>query len=136
MVDHNRLCTVSDTIKNWINKYSKNVNWLNTQLSDSLHYCNGGLVVGTVSSHKSVVAGTFNTEVKDGRMVIRIVNTVTVTAVIVMNLNGVTLHRFGHVAGDLSIDLRDLPKSVVVIRVERKDNGVDRKFVKRIPLVL
>lgn len=69
-------------------------------------------------------------------MVIRIVNTVTVTAVIVMNLNGVTLHRFGHVAGDLSIDLRDLPKSVVVIRVERKDNGVDRKFVKRIPLVL
>jgi hypothetical protein len=138
MVDNNRLCSVPDTIKNWISKYSKNTNWQNTQLSDSLHYCNGGPVVATAPSHKSVVAGssgTTNAEVKRGHLTLSFVNPATIVAVKVMNLNGVTLHRFGRVTGDLSIDIRDLPKSVVVVRVERKGNGGDRTDVKLVPLI-
>jgi Leucine-rich repeat (LRR) protein len=137
LVDYNRLCTVSDTIKTWITKYSKNANWQNTQLADSLHYCNGGLVVGTAPWHKSIAAGSagaFNTEVKGERMMLRFVDPSTVEVVTVMKLNGATLCRFGRVAGALSINLRDLPKSVVIVKVGLKGNGVYRTVVKRIPL--
>jgi len=123
IVDFNRLCpnTLSDTIKAWVNQYSKNTNWQATQLADSLHLCNGQL--GTILSREQISAFNdskmFVISVRGKSVFLNIARAEEVTSIKILSVNGSVVRQFNHASQFMKIDLSGLSTSSFVVQVTR-----------------
>lgn len=134
LVGYNSLCTVSDTIKTWINRYSKVANWQTVQLVDSIHFCSGGMVEALMSPDK-LIATTFDQEftVSAGGngLILRFAKPSGITSVTIMKLNGSVIRKYIGVPEVLRVDLSGVPRSVCILQVI----GGSRVVSKKVPVL-
>jgi Leucine-rich repeat (LRR) protein len=136
MVNSNRMCssTISDTIKTWVNRYSRDVNWQATQLADSLHLCDGTLAEEFRSSEEMAAYSNsqrFMASVRGKYLLLSIARPEEVTSIKVIKINGSVVSQFDHASNIVKIDLGNLSTSSLIVQVKR---GYRMQSTKRILL--
>jgi len=130
LIDNNYLCTVSDTIANWINKYSKDANWKLTQLSDSLHYCDGS--TATIPSLASNAVSRFTSGITvhftaGNKLVIQLPVS-GIKKVGVFSINGVCIRRSETSSRGITMDLTGHPREIYVVRIDTEMGCIAKRI--------
>jgi hypothetical protein len=126
MVNFNRMCvgTISDTIKTWINRHSIDVNWQTTQLSDSIHSCNGALAAEFRSSEEMAALGNsqrFVVSVHRKCLHLDIIKPQEVSSIKILKMNGSVVKHFNHASNIMKIDLSESSASTFILQIVRSN---------------
>ena len=124
LVNSNRMCSdkLSDTIKTWINRYSKDVNWQATQLADALHLCDGTLTASFRSPEEMAAFSNsqwFVATIRGKYLLLNIAIPEEVTSIKVLKVNGSIFKKFEQASIMMMIDLSNLPVSGLIVQVTR-----------------
>jgi hypothetical protein len=120
LVNYNYLCTVSDTITTWVNKYSKDQTWKTTQLLDSLHFCDGS--TATMAGWKQRVnlfasSDEFTCSCKsNGQLVLRFTDPSRIKQVTILRVNGTVVGRYSRVPDCLTVDMSHLSRQLLLVQ--------------------
>lgn len=130
VVDLNYLCTVSDTIANWINKYSKNANWNKIQRSDSLHYCDGSVaVIASQTGHieSNLYSGISINRTAGNKLVVQMPSLAGINNVSVFRTNGVRIYQTTPSSRVITIDMSNHPNEIYILRIETKSGCIAKR---------
>jgi hypothetical protein len=130
MVDLNYMCSVSDTVANWINKYSKDANRKQTQMSDSLHYCNGSVAI-IASQNERLELNLFSDIIihrtSENMLVVQMPSISGIKKVSVFRTNGVRICQATSSSRVITIDMANNPNEIYIVRIDTKGGSIAKR---------